>query len=187
MTESVQTPEQHQSDLQKQLMEIAFDDANDEHEKYLTFELKDMTYGVDILGIKEIIEYGQLTKIPMVPNYIRGVINLRGNVVPIIDLSVRLGKEPLSATKKTCIIILEIEQDNDNMVLGFMVDSVNEVIDIVQDSIEATPSFGMDIRTDFVAGMGRVDERFVVLLDLESVLSIKELSQFFQARNDEQD
>ena len=185
MSELVQTPEQHQHELQKQLLDVS--NINDEHEKYLTFELKGMTYGVDILGIKEIIEYGQVTKIPMAPDYIRGVINLRGNVVPIIDLAVRLGKEPLSANKKTCIIILEVEQDGDVMVLGFVVDSVNEVIDIIQDYIEATPSFGMDIRTDFVAGMGRVDERFVVLLDLDNVLSVKELSQFFQNRNEEQD
>jgi purine-binding chemotaxis protein CheW len=187
MSELVQTPEQQQAELQKQLLNVGRDDANDEHEKYLTFELKDMTYGVDILGIKEIIEYGQVTKIPMAPAYIRGVINLRGNVVPIIDLSVRLGKEPLTASKKTCVIILEVEQDGDAMVLGFVVDSVNEVVDIIEESVEATPSFGMDIRTDFVAGMGRVNDRFVVLLDLDSVLSIRELSQFFQTKNEEQD
>ena len=169
------------------MLEATRERASDDNDKYLSFELKGMTYGVDILGIKEIIEYGQVTKIPMAPAYIRGVINLRGNVVPIIDLAVRLGKERLSSSKKTCIIVLENEQDGDTMVLGFVVDSVNEVIDIIPESIETTPSFGMDIRTDFIGGMGRVNNRFVILLDLDKVLSIKELSQFFQAKSEEQD
>lgn len=187
MSDSVQTHEEQLGELHQQLMRTGADGESDDHDKYLTFELKGITYGVDILGIKEIIEYGQVTKIPMAPAYIRGVINLRGNVVPIVDLSVRLGKDRIEENKKTCIIILEMEQDGDIMVLGFVVDSVNEVIDIVQDSVEATPTFGMDIRTDFVAGMGRVNENFVVILELEKVLSIKELSEFFEIVAEDQD
>lgn len=186
MSESVQTPEQQQHELSQQLLDVELA-ATDDHDKYLTFEISDVTFGVDILGIKEIIEYGQVTKIPMAPDYIRGVINLRGNVVPIIDMSVRLGKERIAANKKTCIIILETEREGETMVLGFVVDSVNEVVDIIEDSIETTPSFGMDVRTDFVAGMGRVNDRFVVLLDLDKVLSIKELAQFYEAAVDELD
>jgi len=179
MTDSVHTHEEQLDELHKQLIKVGFENSNDGHNKFLTFELKGMTYGVDILGIKEIIEYGQITKIPMAPAYIRGVINLRGNVVPIVDLSVRLGKDPLDAAKKTCIIILEVEQDGEVVVMGFVVDSVNEVIDIIQESVEAPPSFGMDIRTDFVAGMGRVNDKFVIILELNNVLSVIELSEFF--------
>jgi purine-binding chemotaxis protein CheW len=187
MSDSLQSHEEQQEDLYNQLTKSNAAGSDEEHDKFLVFSLAGMNYGVDILGIKEIIEYGQMTKIPMAPEYIRGVINLRGNVVPVVDLSVRLGKQPQEAGKKTCIIILETEQSGDAMSLGFVVDAVNEVIDIEEENIETTPSFGMDIRTDFVAGMGRVGDEFVVILDLDKVLSIKELSEFFDNLSEEQD
>jgi len=148
-------------------------DAN----KYLTFNLSDSLYGVGINLIKEIIEFGRITLVPMTPNYIRGVINLRGNVVPVIDLSARLGKEAKDITKRTCIIIVEMTMDNESTDIGFVVDLVNEVIDISVDCIEPAPSFGADIRVDFIAGMARLERDFTILLDLENVLSIVELSE----------
>lgn len=147
----------------------------DEHQ-YLTFQLSGEIYGIGILSIKEILEYGELTHVPMMPESIRGVINLRGSVVPVIDLSTRIGKSKNDVSKKTCIVILEIQHEEDIMDLGIVVDAVNEVLEIPPDEIEPPPSFGAKIRTDFIAGMGKLDGKFVVLLNIEQVLSVEELS-----------
>lgn len=145
--------------------------------KYLTFFLSDSVYGVGIDLVKEIIEFDGITNVPMTPDYIRGVINLRGSVVPVVDLGARLGKETKEVTKRTCIIIIEMMVDNESSDIGFVVDLVNEVVDISSEFIEPAPSFGADIRIDFIAGMARFDKDFTVLLDLENVLSIEELSE----------
>lgn len=153
------------------------DQDQDDVNKYLTFFLSGSVYGVGIDSVKEIIEFGGITHVPMTPDYIRGVINLRGSVVPVIDLGARLGKETKDATKRTCIIIVEMMVENESSDIGFVVDLVNEVIDISAEFIEPAPSFGADIRVDFIAGMARFDKDFTILLDLENVLSIEELSE----------
>lgn len=145
--------------------------------KYLTFRIDGEDYGTDIENIKEIIEYSAMTHVPLTPPHFRGVSNLRGNVIPIIDLAVRLDKAVHKVTKRTCIIIVELADEDEIMEIGFVVDEVDEVMDIHVDQIEVAPQFGTDIRGDFIAGMGQVDGQFVILLALEEVLSIRELSE----------
>jgi purine-binding chemotaxis protein CheW len=147
-----------------------------ETQQFLTFELGGEVYAINILHIREIIEYGNLTQVPMVPSFIAGVINLRGSVVPVIDLAIRFGKAATKITKRTSIVIIEFTGAEQALEIGIMVDIVNEVLEIENGQIEPAPSFGASIRTDFIAGMGKVDDKFLILLDVERVLSIDELS-----------
>jgi purine-binding chemotaxis protein CheW len=150
--------------------------ANPEQGQYLTFILGGDLFAIGILVIKEIIEYGQLTTVPMMPESIRGVINLRGAVVPVIDLSARFGRKPAETTRRTCIVIIEVQAEDGVQVVGLIVDAVNEVLEIPAAQIEPPPSFGAGIRTDFIRGMGKIDNRFVVILDVDQVLSIADLA-----------
>ncbi len=144
--------------------------------QYLTFMLGGDVYAIGILGIKEIIEYGSLTTVPRMPGFIRGVINLRGAVVPVIDLAARFDKPATPVTPRTCIVIVEIDLgDDESQDVGVMVDAVNEVLEIPAAEIEPAPSFGADIRVDFISGMGKVDEKFVIILDMNRVLSMDEI------------
>lgn len=143
---------------------------------YLAFRLAAEVYAIDILGIREIIEYGAPTSVPMMPPSVRGVINLRGAVVPVIDLAVRFGREATGVGKRTCIVIVEVMYAGAIHVLGLMVDGVNAVMEISADSIEEAPAFGTRVNTDFIAGMARVDGRFVIILDTARVLSIEEMA-----------
>ena len=145
--------------------------------QFLTFMLGGEMFAMDILGIKEIIEYSTLTEVPMMPASVRGVINLRGSVVPVIDLAVRFGRAPAAVTKRTCIVIVEITLNDARQDVGVVVDAVNEVLDIPQEQIEPPPTFGTRIRTDFIQGMGNVNGRFVILLDVNQVLSLDELAE----------
>jgi purine-binding chemotaxis protein CheW len=149
--------------------------AGGESQQYLTFVLAGEVFAIGILAIKEIIEYTSPTSVPMMPEYLRGVINLRGLVVPVIDLAVRFGKPASPVTKRTCIVIVEIELDGERYDIGAVVDAVNAVVEIRASDIEPPPSFGARIRTDFIAGMGKVDGRFVILLDSGHVLAPTEL------------
>jgi purine-binding chemotaxis protein CheW len=149
--------------------------AGDAHQ-YLTFLLTGEMYAVGILNVKEIIEYGNLTEIPMMPAFIRGVINLRGAVVPVVDLSARFGHTQSDVGKRTCIVIVEVRQDDGRHDLGIMVDAVSEVLEIPGSDIEPPPSFGAKIRADFIAGMGKVAGKFVILLDIQRVLSVDEMA-----------
>ena len=145
--------------------------------QFLTFMLGGEMFAMDILGIKEIIEYSTLTEVPMMPASVRGVINLRGSVVPVIDLAVRFGRAAAAVTKRTCIVIVEITLNDTRQDVGVVVDAVNEVLDIPQEQIEPPPTFGTRIRTDFIQGMGNVNNRFVILLDVNQVLSLDELAE----------
>ena len=150
--------------------------AAGEAHQYLTFLLTGEMYAIGILNVKEIIEYGNLTEIPMMPAFIRGVINLRGAVVPVVDLSARFGHTQSEVGKRTCIVIVEVRQGDDRHDLGIMVDAVSEVLEIPGSEIEPPPSFGAKIRADFIAGMGKVSGKFVILLDIQSVLSVDEMA-----------
>ena len=141
----------------------------------LTFMLAGEAYGIGILSIKEIIGYTALTTVPMMPAFARGVINLRGAVVPVIDLPSRFGKPSSEVTKRTCIVIVEVQTQGERQDIGIVVDAVNEVLDIPASQIEPPPAFGAAIRADFIRGMGKVRGRFVVLLSLEHVLSIDDI------------
>jgi purine-binding chemotaxis protein CheW len=145
--------------------------------QFLTFMLGGETFAMGILAIKEIIEYSALTEVPMMPASVRGVINLRGAVVPVIDLSVRFGRTPAAVTKRTCIVIVEITLNDARQDVGVVVDAVNEVLEISQEDIEPAPTFGTRIRTDFIQGMGKINNRFVILLDVNQVLSLDELAE----------
>ncbi len=148
----------------------------EEHAQYLTFMLHDELYAVGILAIREIIEYGQLTPVPMMPSYIRGVINLRGSVVPVIDLQARFGKGRSETKRRTCVVIVEVAGEDGLQQLGMLVDAVNEVLEIPAADIEPAPSFGTRIKSEFIGGMGKVAGRFVILLDIQNVLAVHDLA-----------
>lgn len=148
-----------------------------EQQQYLTFSLGEEMFAIGILAIREIIEYGHITEVPMVPPFIRGVINLRGAVVPVIDLSVRFGRRSGETTKRTCIVIIEIGgADVQHHQMGIVVDAVSEVLEIPASEIEPPPAFGSHIRTDFISGMGKVNGKFVVVLDVSRILSLDEVA-----------
>lgn len=165
--------------------------GEDEQNQYLTFVLGGELFAIGILNIKEIIEYGNLTSVPMMPEFIRGVINLRGAVVPVIDLSVRFGRQISSVTRRTCIVIIEVESEGVKHDIGVTVDSVSEVLEIPSSEVEPAPSFGAKIRADFIAGMGKVNSKFVIILNVSKVLSVDEMSMLGsmsgQATADEDD
>ena len=144
--------------------------------QYLTFALGGEMFAVGILNVKEIIEYGNLTEIPMMPTFIRGVINLRGSVVPVIDLAARFGGSPAELGKRTCIVIVEVADADTQHDIGIMVDAVSEVLDIPASEIEPPPSFGAKIRADFIFGMGKVGGKFVIILNIDKVLSVEEIA-----------
>ncbi len=161
--------------------EAATASAEENRGQYLTFALAAEMFAIPILNIKEIIEYGQLTSVPMMPPFILGVINLRGSVVPVVDMSARFGRKPSAITRRTCIVIIEIEADGEKQDVGMMVDSVSEVLEIPRSEIEPPPSFGAKIRADFILGMGKIAGRFVIILDVDKVLSIEEMALLGQA------
>ncbi len=150
---------------------------SDDVEQYLTFMLGGKVYGLEILNIKEIIEYGDVTDVPMTPDFISGVINLRGSVVPVIDMSQRFSGKPTEHTKRTSIIIIEVKNDDLIIEVGVTVDMVNEVLDIHPGEIEPAPSLGSQIQTNFIRGMAKVEGKLLILLNIEDVLSVDELSQ----------
>jgi purine-binding chemotaxis protein CheW len=144
--------------------------------QYLTFMLGGEMFAIGILSIKEIIEYHDLTVVPMMPASIRGVINLRGAVVPVIDLQARFGRAAAPVTKRTCIVIVEIDEgEGGRQVAGVVVDAVNEVLDIAASDIEPPPLFGAGVRSDFIAGVGKVRGRFVILLAVARILALEAL------------
>ena len=144
--------------------------------QYLIFSLGGEMFGVATLRVREIIEYGNITSVPMMPGYMRGVINLRGAVVPVIDLNERFGRARTEASRRTCIVILEVEAEDATHLLGIIVDAVSAVRRIDSGSIEPAPTFGTRIRADFIDGMAKVNSAFVILLNLGRVLSLDELS-----------
>lgn len=149
--------------------------GGDTHQ-YLTFTLGGEMFAVGILNVKEIIEYGNLTEIPMMPSFIRGVINLRGAVVPVVDLAARFGGKVSDVQRRTCIVIVEVTQEDAKHDIGIMVDAVSEVLEIGAKDIEPPPSFGAKIRADFIAGMGKVNHKFVIILEIQKVLSVDEMA-----------
>lgn len=144
--------------------------------QFLTFELNSEIYGINILNIREIIDFGNITRVPMMPRFIAGVINLRGNVVPVVDLALRFSDHSSVRTKRSSIVILDVEYEEQKLEIGITVDVVNEVLDISLSNIEPAPSFGTKIRTDFISGMGKIDGQLLMLLDIENILSVEELS-----------
>ena len=147
--------------------------------QYLTFMLAQEQFAIGILGIKEIIEYQGVTEVPMMPPCVRGVINLRGAVVPVVDLLARFGRPSSPVSKRTCVVIVEAAcGTEERQVMGLLVDAVNEVLDIAPADIEPPPAFGARLRSDFIHGVGKVRGKFVLLLDVDRALSIDEIAGF---------
>jgi len=145
--------------------------TNDKEGKYLTFALAHEEYGLEILKVREIIGYIEVTAVTQTPSYVRGVVNLRGQVIPVIDLRTKFGMEPTEVTDETCIIVVEITQNGRKSNTGIVVDRVQEVLDIEAACIEEPPQFGDSIDTDFILGMGKVGDSVKILLDIDRVLT----------------
>lgn len=143
--------------------------------QYLTFYVAGEEYAVTILKVTEIIECVSLTHVPGTPSWIRGVLNLRGAVVPVVDLAVKFGLAPTELTRRTCVVMVELEHESERLVLGVMADSVHQVVELAPEQIQPPPSFGPKVRVDCIQGMGASGDAFVVLLDIDRVLSSTEI------------
>jgi len=150
--------------------------------KYLTFKLADEEYGLEILKVQEIIQMQSVTRVPRTPEYVRGVINLRGKVIPVVDLRKKFTLDSVKDTEKTCIIVVQIASNSEShVIMGIIIDEVKEVLDIKAENIEETPSFGASIDTDFILGMGKIGASVKILLDIDKVMSAKELTEIKKA------
>ncbi len=138
--------------------------------KYLTFSLGPEEYGLEILKVREIIGYIDVTAVPQTPDYVLGVINLRGQVIPVLDLRSKFDMDTAETTEETCIIVVEITQGDRNVSTGIVVDKVQEVLDVTEEQIEDTPDFGSAVNTDFILGMGKIGDAVKTLLDIDKVL-----------------
>jgi purine-binding chemotaxis protein CheW len=144
--------------------------------KYLTFKLGSEEFGLEILKVQEIIQMQSITRVPRTPEFVRGVINLRGKVIPVVDLRLKFGMESTEDTERTCIVVVQIRSATSVVVMGTIIDEVREVLDIPEASIEDTPSFGTSIDTEFILGMGKIGQNVKILLDIDKVLSAQEIS-----------
>jgi len=160
-----------------QVMDQAVHAMADKEGKYLTFSLANEEYGIGILKIKEIIGMMPITTVPQTPEFVKGVINLRGKVIPVLDLRRRFGMESMNYTERTCIIVVEMAGTAGNIMIGLVVDSVSEVLSIKADVIEETPTFGTKLNTDYILGMAKIGKSVKILLDIDRVLSADDMTQ----------
>ncbi len=143
--------------------------------QYLTFKLAEETFALDVAKVREILEQTNITKVPQTPDFMRGVINLRGSVVPVIDMRLKFGMSATEQTVNTCIIVVEVQLEDEVIILGALADSVQEVIEMEPNQIEAAPHIGTSLNTDFIKGMGKHDGRFIMILDIDKVFTSEEL------------
>jgi purine-binding chemotaxis protein CheW len=148
----------------------------DREGKYLTFTLAEEEYGIGILKIKEIIGMMPITPVPKTPEHVKGVVNLRGKVIPVVDLRLRFGMEAIGYTERTCIIVVEIEGKGGIVLIGIVVDSVSEVLNIKAEDIEDTPTFGTKLNTEYILGMAKMEGSVKILLDIDTVLSAEDVA-----------
>ncbi len=153
--------------------------------QYLTFKLSEEIFALDIAKVREVLEYSKVTKVPQTPEMMIGVINLRGSVVPVIDLRLKFGMGQSERTVNTCIIIIEVNIEDEVTMIGALVDSVNEVMDMDADKIEPPPKIGTQLKTEFIKGMGKQGEQFVIILDIARIFSMEELSMAQELSADE--
>lgn len=146
-------------------------------QQYLTFLLASEEYAISILKVKEIIEYDTVTTVPKTPKWVRGVINLRGSVVPVVDVGVKFGLEQTGVTKTTCIVIVEAQYEGQSSTIGVIADAVRQVVDLTVQDIHAVPEFGTRVKVDYLVGMAQLGKKFALLLDVDKVLSAEELVQ----------
>ncbi len=147
-----------------------------ETSQYLTFKLEDEVFALDIAKVREVLDFTLIAKVPQTPDFMLGVINLRGTVVPVVDMRLKFGMTRTETSVNTCIIIVEIEVDGENTVLGALVDSVQEVMDLDPDQIEPAPRIGTRLNTKFIKGMGKRDNHFIIILDIDKIFSSDELA-----------
>ena len=150
--------------------------------QYLTFKLSEEVFGVDVAQVREILDFIKITKVPQTPDFMCGVINLRGSVVPVVDMRLKFGMEKTETTVNTCIVVVEVNLEGENTVLGALVDSVQEVFELGPSEIEPAPRIGTKLKTDFIKGMGKRDDKFIILLDIDKVFSSEELMIVNQAQ-----
>ncbi len=143
--------------------------------KFLTFSMADEEYGISILKIKEIIGMMLITTVPQTPEFVKGVINLRGKVIPVIDLRLRFGMEARNYTERTCIVVIEIDGQDNSILTGIVVDSVSEVLNIKDKEIEDTPTFGVNLNTDYILGVAKIEKGVKILLDINKVLKAEDM------------
>jgi len=145
--------------------------------QYLTFKLQDEIFALDISTVREVLDFTTITKVPKTPDFMRGVINLRGSVVPVIDLRLKFEMTVTEKTVNTCVIIVEVKVDGEKVILGVLADSVQEVMDLENDKIEPAPRIGTHLKTDFIKGMGKHHDQFLMLLDIDKVFSSNEIAE----------
>ena len=143
--------------------------------KYLTFKLNEEEYGIGIIKVKEIIGMMAITSVPRTPEFVKGVINLRGKVIPIVDLRLKFSMEAIPYMERTCIIVVEIDSNDATVLIGIVVDAVSEVLNINEDDIEETPTFGTELNTEYILGMAKMEGGVKILLNIDNVLSPKEI------------
>lgn len=143
---------------------------------YLTFRLDDEIFGIDVGQVREILDFTTITKIPQTPDFMRGVINLRGSVVPVVDMRLKFGMGPTEKTVDTCIVVVEVSLDGETTIIGALADAVQEVFELEPSQIEPAPRIGTRLRTEFLKGMGKRDNRFIMILDIDKVFSLEELA-----------
>lgn len=144
--------------------------------QYLTFKLSEEVYALEITRVREVLDYIKITKVPGTPSFMKGVINLRGGVVPVVDLRMKFGMSAIQPTVDTCIIIVEITVDDEKTLLGALADQVHEVIELDPSMIEPPPKIGTRLDTDFIKGMGKQEDEFIIILNIEKVFSVEELT-----------
>ncbi|OPX97444.1 MAG: Chemotaxis protein CheW [Syntrophorhabdus sp. PtaB.Bin047] len=144
--------------------------------QYLTFQLDEEVFAIDVANVREILEYNSVTRVPRSPEYMRGVINLRGSVVPVFDMRLKFGMTGTQKTINTCIVVVEVSYEGEDVIIGALVDSVQEVFELEADQIEPAPKIGTHLRTEFIRGMGKRDETFIIILDIDKVFSIEEIT-----------
>jgi purine-binding chemotaxis protein CheW len=159
-----------------EIMDQAVKAMEEKEGKYLTFTLAEEEYGIGILKIKEIIGMMAITTVPQTPKFVKGVINLRGKVIPVIDLRLRFGIESMDYTERTCIIVVEIDGTAGTVQIGIVVDAVSEVLNITGKDIEDTPTFGTKLNTNYISGMAKMEGGVKILLDIDRVLNGNEIS-----------
>lgn len=163
-----------------EILSQPIDAMADKEGKYLTFALGNEGYGISILQIKEIIGMMPITPVPQTPDFVKGVINLRGKVIPVVDLRLRFGMGTIDYTERTCIIVVEIEGESGTVMMGIVVDSVSEVLNIKGEDIEETPTFGTKLDTEYILGMAKMEGGIKILLDIDRVLSANEVATLDQ-------
>ncbi len=144
--------------------------------QFLTFKLGDEVYGVDVLQVREVLDAVPVTKVPRSPEFMLGVINLRGSVVPVVDMRRKFGMQAADRSRDTCIVVMEIALEGETTVIGALADAVEEVLELTEAQIEPAPKLGTRLNTEFIRGMGKRDEQFIILLDVDRIFSAEELS-----------